>query len=71
MDIKAVKVVVNFDPPNREEDYVHRVGRTGRAGQKGDWRRKKLKSFKLSAFFFFFKKKRRNITFNLDHLPSI
>ncbi|CAJ1379607.1 unnamed protein product [Effrenium voratum] len=35
LDIKAVKVVVNFDPPNREEDYVHRVGRTGRAGQKG------------------------------------
>ncbi|CAE6929013.1 unnamed protein product [Symbiodinium sp. CCMP2592] len=35
LDIKAVKLVVNFDPPNREEDYVHRVGRTGRAGQKG------------------------------------
>jgi len=35
LDVKAVKVVVNFDPPNREEDYVHRVGRTGRAGQKG------------------------------------
>ena len=36
LDIKAVKAVVNFDPPNREEDYVHRVGRTGRAGQKGE-----------------------------------
>jgi len=35
LDIKAVKLVVNFEPPNREEDYVHRVGRTGRAGQKG------------------------------------
>lgn len=35
LDVKAVRVVVNFDPPNREEDYVHRVGRTGRAGQKG------------------------------------
>ncbi|CAE8597016.1 unnamed protein product, partial [Polarella glacialis] len=35
LDVKAVKIVVNFDPPNKEEDYVHRVGRTGRAGQKG------------------------------------
>uniref|UniRef100_A0A7S2JNC8 Helicase C-terminal domain-containing protein n=1 Tax=Zooxanthella nutricula TaxID=1333877 RepID=A0A7S2JNC8_9DINO len=35
LDIKAVRLVVNFDPPNRDEDYVHRVGRTGRAGNKG------------------------------------
>jgi len=27
--------VVNYDPPNHHEDYVHRVGRTGRAGNKG------------------------------------
>ena len=32
----AVQVlVVNYDPPNHHEDYVHRVGRTGRAGNKG------------------------------------
>mmetsp|Transcript_90645 Transcript_90645/g.252348 ORF Transcript_90645/g.252348 Transcript_90645/m.252348 type:complete len:293 (+) Transcript_90645:2-880(+) len=35
LDIKAIRLVVNFDPPNRDEDYVHRVGRTGRAGNKG------------------------------------
>uniref|UniRef100_A0A7S4W3W1 RNA helicase n=1 Tax=Alexandrium monilatum TaxID=311494 RepID=A0A7S4W3W1_9DINO len=35
LDIKSIRLVVNFDPPNREEDYVHRVGRTGRAGKKG------------------------------------
>merc|ERR1719310_2629449 len=35
LDIKSVRLVVNFEPPPREEDYVHRVGRTGRAGQKG------------------------------------
>jgi len=35
LDIKSVRLVVNFDPPNRDEDYVHRVGRTGRAGNKG------------------------------------
>jgi ATP-dependent RNA helicase DDX5/DBP2 len=27
--------VVNFDMPNNAEDYVHRIGRTGRAGAKG------------------------------------
>ena len=27
--------MVNYDPPNHHEDYVHRVGRTGRAGNKG------------------------------------
>jgi ATP-dependent RNA helicase DDX5/DBP2 len=28
-------VVVNFDMPNNAEDYVHRIGRTGRAGARG------------------------------------
>ncbi len=27
--------MVNYDVPNHHEDYVHRVGRTGRAGNKG------------------------------------
>merc|ERR1719382_2038706 len=35
LDIKGVGLVVNFDPPGNAEDYVHRIGRTGRAGQKG------------------------------------
>lgn len=38
LDVKDVGVVVNFDMPagvNGVEDYVHRIGRTGRAGQKG------------------------------------
>ncbi|QSH41992.1 DEAD/DEAH box helicase [Lentisphaerota bacterium ZTH] len=33
--VDNVSVVVNYDLPERSEDYVHRVGRTGRAGQKG------------------------------------
>ena len=28
-------LVVNHDPPNHHEDYVHRVGRTGRYGTRG------------------------------------
>eukprot|EP00929_Paragymnodinium_shiwhaense_P042398 TRINITY_DN21953_c0_g3_i2.p1 TRINITY_DN21953_c0_g3~~TRINITY_DN21953_c0_g3_i2.p1 ORF type:complete len:1405 (+),score=417.47 TRINITY_DN21953_c0_g3_i2:99-4313(+) len=35
LDIKGVTLVVNYDPPKHGEDYVHRIGRTGRAGQKG------------------------------------
>jgi len=35
LDIKSVRVVINYEPPNNSEDYVHRVGRTGRAGLKG------------------------------------
>ncbi|CAG9473936.1 ATP-dependent RNA helicase DDX5, putative [Plasmodium vivax] len=35
LDIKDVKYVINFDFPNQIEDYVHRIGRTGRAGAHG------------------------------------
>ena len=35
LDIKHIKVVINYVCPNHSEDYVHRVGRTGRAGNKG------------------------------------
>eukprot|EP01126_Amoeba_proteus_P000006 TRINITY_DN0_c0_g1_i8.p1 TRINITY_DN0_c0_g1~~TRINITY_DN0_c0_g1_i8.p1 ORF type:complete len:479 (+),score=131.16 TRINITY_DN0_c0_g1_i8:1593-3029(+) len=35
LDIPHLRLVVNFDVPNHLEDYVHRVGRTGRAGNKG------------------------------------
>lgn len=35
LDVKQLKLVINFDCPNHMEDYVHRAGRTGRAGNKG------------------------------------
>jgi len=35
IDIDNLPYVVNFDLPNIPEDYVHRIGRTGRAGQEG------------------------------------
>jgi ATP-independent RNA helicase DbpA len=35
IDIKGLDLVVNFDLPNDPEVYVHRIGRTGRAGEEG------------------------------------
>jgi superfamily II DNA/RNA helicase len=35
LDIEALPYVVNFDVPNNPEDYVHRIGRTARAGRSG------------------------------------
>lgn len=35
LDIKDVVYVVNYDVPKTQADYVHRIGRTGRAGNKG------------------------------------
>jgi len=42
LDIPAVSHIFNFDVPSHAEDYVHRIGRTGRAGRKG-------KAFTLAA----------------------
>lgn len=35
LDIPDVEVVINYSFPLTTEDYVHRIGRTGRAGKKG------------------------------------
>ena len=35
LDIPDVKHVVNYDLPNNIEEYVHRIGRTGRIGNQG------------------------------------
>ena len=36
LDIDHLPFVVNFDLPSNPEDYIHRIGRTGRAGLKGE-----------------------------------
>jgi superfamily II DNA/RNA helicase len=36
IDVRHISHVINYDMPNDEETYVHRIGRTGRAGASGD-----------------------------------
>ena len=36
LDVERISHVVNYDMPHDTEGYVHRIGRTGRAGRKGD-----------------------------------
>jgi ATP-dependent RNA helicase DeaD len=36
LDVERISHVVNFDIPNDTEAYIHRIGRTGRAGRKGE-----------------------------------
>jgi ATP-dependent RNA helicase RhlE len=36
IDVEAISHVINFDVPHHPEDYVHRIGRTGRAQSVGD-----------------------------------
>jgi len=35
IDIDSLACVINFELPKNPEDYIHRIGRTGRAGEKG------------------------------------
>jgi ATP-dependent RNA helicase DDX23/PRP28 len=35
LDVTGVTLVVNFDAPKTIQDFIHRTGRTGRAGMKG------------------------------------
>ncbi len=35
IDVKGIELVINYDLPDNPEDYVHRIGRTGRAGAVG------------------------------------
>jgi superfamily II DNA/RNA helicase len=36
LDVEGISHVINYDVPTHAEDYVHRIGRTGRAEATGD-----------------------------------
>ncbi len=63
IDVKDISIVINFDLPDNSEDYVHRIGRTGRAGKYG-----KAISFVTSAQKFDVKKIERLIRKSLTVL---
>lgn len=35
LDVEGIKYVINFDYPNSSQDYIHRIGRTGRSESTG------------------------------------
>ena len=35
LDVRDITLVINYDLPNQIDNYIHRIGRTGRAGDKG------------------------------------
>merc|ERR1719450_878960 len=35
IDVQQVSLVINFELPNNRENYIHRIGRSGRFGRKG------------------------------------
>jgi ATP-dependent RNA helicase DeaD len=35
LDVNNITHVINYDIPENYDDYIHRIGRTGRAGKKG------------------------------------
>jgi ATP-dependent RNA helicase RhlE len=35
IDVKGIELVINYDLPDESENYIHRIGRTGRIGDKG------------------------------------
>ena len=37
MDIQGVSYVISYDAPNHVRGYIHRIGRTARAGNKGNY----------------------------------
>jgi ATP-dependent RNA helicase DBP3 len=53
LDIPDVEVVINYSFPLTTEDYVHRIGRTGRAGKKGVAHTFFTQQNKVVFFFYF------------------
>ncbi len=60
LDIKDVSMVINYGLPRQKEDYIHRIGRTARAGKEGE-----------AITLFTYKEKRKLDTFYSDIEPEL
>ena len=60
IDIEALECVINYDIPNSVDDYIHRIGRTGRAGRDGE-----ALSFVSPAEIYSFKVIERTLQFKM------
>ncbi len=60
LDIKDVEMVINYGLPRQKEDYIHRIGRTARAGNEG-----------RAVTLFTYKEKRKLDTYYEDVTPEL
>jgi superfamily II DNA/RNA helicase len=68
IDIASLPVVVNYDLPRSPADYTHRIGRTGRAGEKGV--AVSFVSAETDAHFRLIEKRNR-LSVEREHLPGL
>ena len=72
LDIKELPAVINYDLPIDSEDYVHRIGRTGRAGETGTAISLfvEQEEFKIENIEEYTKKKFKKIHYNPEHFSG-
>lgn len=63
LDIRRISLVINYDVPNNSDDYIHRIGRTGRAGQVG-----KSLLFVERQEYYLLRHIKRKINFNISEV---
>lgn len=73
IDVKELSAVINYDLPMDPEDYIHRIGRTGRAGESGTAISLLIEKegFKLEAISEYIKKEIKPRRFSFDNFSGV
>ena len=73
IDIKGIELVINYEVPHDAEDYVHRIGRTGRADKTGEAitfiNENQIKSFMNIEKLIEKEVEKRSLPFNFEKGP--